>query len=281
MKKNLASIAGLALAGSILLSACGSTIPSENDAPKTSASSSTSVDTKASENAKPSNKKSDKAFEAPANPTDKKPEKIKFNEADKEARKGLGTPNTINLDAAFKDYAEPSVEKSFPKSDFDTKAGAKFGLSVMNDLIQTANLYEKRDGSKDFDLINTEDFTSRMTDDVVQGMKEDVATNKHLTYIPTALADGSIGYQQEDSKSKKVNLVLTTPPVSSYNTPAIRAIDNAMSINGERTIDWSTTHSKTVTEKIEYWVEVTPSGDSWLVSNMGWKSIDRKVSDAK
>lgn len=271
--------AALTLALSLGLTAC-----STGDAPEapvapqqTVTQDVTATETKAAEKPAPTST-SPLSLQPTSEPT---AEKHVMTEADKDMREGLNTPLSVNLEEAFQTYADPMVKQVFPDQEYAME-GARFAMTFLNDLTTIGNLYEKRDGSKDFELLNTADITGRMDAEFVEQLKTAIDKEGRFDWIPTAYADGTIGYHKPVAGGEKILMTLSSLPVSTYNTPALTVSDegeagDALTVHGQREIQWFTAEGYTATQETTYWISVVPSGDSWAVTNLGWKQTGSHV----
>lgn len=203
-------------------------------------------------------------------PTEKpKVEKnVESDEMPAELRAQRQTVADIDLDYAFKNYSDSNLEKVFPAPEFDTKAGAEFGLNFMQDLINTQNFYMEREAGDDLEILTSEDFASRMDEGLLNDMRKDIKKDGRLSSIPTALLDGSLGEMDGEK------WVIADTPTNKFNTPAVGTYavgdGNALYVRGERTVRFPTTNGKAIDYKGTYQVSVMPSGDSWVVTGIGF-----------
>ncbi|MGP4993720.1 hypothetical protein [Glutamicibacter ardleyensis] len=270
MFTNKLKITGMALLMALSLTACGggNTDENQNSAPNATATeSATPTATEKFEIAEPNKESLAPITEPSVLPT---PEgDIKSDEMPAELKAKRQTVSSIDLDYSFKNYADDSIDKVFPASDFDTKAGAKFGLDFMQDLISTENFYMKRESGDDLEILTSEDFAPRMDEGLLNDLRKDVKKDGKLDSIPTSLLDGTLGVMDGEE------WVIADIPTNKFNTPAVGTFEiengNGLYVRGERTVRYLATNGKSVEWTGVYTVSVIPSGDDWKVVGLGFK----------
>lgn len=188
----------------------------------------------------------------------------------KEIAKKSQTVASINIDEAFEKHGNANIEKVFPSKDFDTKAGVKFGLNFMQDLINTSNFYEERPEGDDWDILSSEDFTPRLSSVGLDGARKSIDANGFFSQIPSAHYTGVMPV--EGGKTIK----LEGAPADVYNTPAV-FVDSStdtdiLYVQGEREMTFTSTKGEKFELSATYYIGMVPSGDSWKIENIGWSA---------
>jgi hypothetical protein len=186
-------------------------------------------------------------------------------------------PLRIDVDYALKNQSDvASIEKVFPKADFDIKEGVRTGLSLYQDLTNLQDFYTARDTKNDFNIILG--YADKMTAEAVEAAKKDIQEHGKYTGILTADSTGSVGTTPDG-----VNLKFSEIPESYWNSPAISTVydkqyGNLIRIIGKRTIAVHVESGEPVEIQQTYNIDVVPSGEKdWLVTNLAWSVESAKV----
>lgn len=271
MNANRNYVIGALLAATLALTACGSDVPSDADPkPYQGATSSAS----ASATAEPNTSVTYAPVDPSATPKPTltaSPEEVKTTVEDA-AKK----PLNIDIDKAFAEYADPKVEETFPKADFDTREGVRFGLETLANVVGKSELYKPRqENTTDMDFLKGPDTTERFDGKFLEKVNADIAANGRTLIVMNADRQGTYGTRANGSVIDPVDSV----PVSVWNTPAIQLrFDenlnaNVIDIRGVRTMTLVSDDGKVDIMTLNYNVSVVPSGDAWAVSDMGVTDI--------
>lgn len=276
---NRISVTALVLA-SLALTSCGQNVPSDKDrVPGPESSNSTTVKSPNESELKIPDHMPAPAVAKPVpsatSATDAPlPEPGEEGGITKEESKELTSymdenPLRIDIDYALKNYGDPKINEVFPKEDFNTKEGIRFGLSLYQDLTNLQDFYEKRDATKDFDIVNA--FSDKMTAELMERYRKEIGENGRFTGIPVANSAGTLGATKEG-----VNLDFSSIPESYWNSPSISTVydkkyGNVIRILGKRTIAVHVESGEGIEIQQTYMIDVVPSGEKgWLVSDLAW-----------
>lgn len=270
MFTNKIKITGMALLMALSLTACGGGNADENQKPvdAPTASATVSATPTATASIAPAETK------APIAEPTKYPEVEKDVESDEmpaELRAQKQTVADIDLDYAFKNHGDSSVEKVFPSKSFDTKDGVAFGLDFMQDLINSENFYMEREKGSDWEILSSEEFAPRMDKTLLDSTKKNIDKNGFYAFIPTSHYEKGTVFV---GKGKAVQL--TDIPNSKFNSPDI-FVDSStktdiLYVNGQREMTGTSVEGKEYKLNADYWVGVIPSGNDWKVVNIGWEA---------
>ncbi|GAA4768125.1 hypothetical protein [Citricoccus nitrophenolicus] len=271
------SIAALSVAASaLILTGCGGGMTPENaptPTPTTKSVATKTAEPTAAPTLTDAPTQSALKLDKEANPT--VVETVKDDEINRLMREGLNTALDVDLDESWSKYASDQAEKSFTEE--QAKDGAAFAMEFYHDLNTIGNFYEKRDGSKDIDLLEHEGITSRMDGFYIAEVRKSIKDDGHFIKFPSALPDGSIG---DDKNNNPMILAGNTIPTFTYKTPSLDAMSKkigdtdvtVLEVDGERTDHLTLTDGRSGTQEIRYEIQVYLDGDSWKVNYLNWSS---------
>lgn len=181
-------------------------------------------------------------------------------------------PLGIDIDKALKDYSTPDVATIFPEAEFDVAAGVRFGLSTYQELVQTKNFYDPRDGTKDGELIAP--FLDRFDDKMHKEITDSISEKGKTNLIPTSLPSGVFAHDDETA----TDIIPVDMPESTWGTPSVEikyseSVGDYINVAGLRRISVTSTSGESYEAIVNYNVGVAPSGEDWLICAMGWKLV--------
>lgn len=183
-------------------------------------------------------------------------------------------PLNIDIEKSIKEYADPALAETFPEKDFKVAEGVRFALATYQELVQTKNFYDPRDGLQDVDLIAPymDKFDTNMHKAMTEGIKE----KGKAEFIPTALPSGV--FAQVNEGDAVVDIIPISMPDSTWGTPSLEVkyeetAGNYINVVGVRRISVSADNGKRYEAIVNYNIGVSPSGDEWLISALGWKLV--------
>ena len=200
--------------------------------------------------------------------------------------------DVIDIDEALA-KADPSLNKTFPATNFDHKAAVEFGLNFLDDLSSQANFYDS-DTTNDEAVFSDPSISDRMDASLLTFVKNNFKKNGAQGLILAANGQGMMG-QTQDMKGKTVDVLFDGVPLSDYHNNIPDILAENLSSTGKKAdaqdvITISGTKKMTFTFKnglsasdvpVIYWVSVVPSGDSFLVSNLTYKYDTFEVKGIK
>lgn len=193
-----------------------------------------------------------------------------------------GSMEEIDIDLMFKKNVYYKVHDIFPQEKYNIYEGALMGLAFMDVVVSHPSFYEPRERGSDAEFFDDTNIRNNMTTELINALQNGIEKDGRTKLIPSADLEGRVKYRLMPIKIKGT-------PKSKYDTPIIfteknKSGDDILAVAGRRTIIFEASEegSADMKQTIEYYVMLTPDGQNWKISGVGFHTLNpNKLLDSQ